>query len=209
MKNASLLLFLITASGQVSAQFEWQDPLQLGKEWLVYNLIGVGGSLWLGENDPGAKGWFSGFYVEYQQGYGDDDTDTDVFAGKARFGYQLRRWIGMGGEVQFLKFKNTEVSTPGLGSNIWFNWNFLNRPKFRAYFDNGFGIVGTAKEFPQGGTKFNFSTTYGLGVDLKIRDGTMVKLGVRNMHISNAYLFGDDRNPAFDSIGFLIGFQFQ
>ena len=209
MKNGILLLTLLITCSVSEAQFEWQDPLQLDKFWLLYNMAGVGGSIWLGEDFPAKKRWFLGFYAEYQQGYSDEDKGTDVFAGKAKLGYQLRHWVSMGGEVQLFKFKNTEVSTPGLGGSVWFNWNFVNRPKFRAYFDNGFGIVGTTEEFPKGGTPFNFSTNYGLSTDLNIRDGTMLKLGVRNMHISNAFLFGDDRNPAFDSIGFLIGFQFQ
>ncbi len=98
------------------------------------------------------------------------------------------------------------MGTPGLGGDIWFNWNFVNRPSFRAYFDNGFGIVGTAEHFPEGGTHFNFSTNYGLGTDLKIRDGACLTMGIRNMHISNAFVFGDDRNPAFDSVGFLVVF---
>ena len=95
----------------------------------------------LSEKQPDQGQWFSEFHAEYQQGYSNDDKGTDVFAGKARLGYQLRKWVSMDGELQLYKFNNIVVSTSGLEGIVWFNWNLLNRSKLRIYFDNGFGIL--------------------------------------------------------------------
>ena len=209
----NLLLLLLQPS--INAQYEWQNALDfkaidLGDKYaLAYNIGGVLLSNWLGRKKEYTCYWETAFYAEYHQEYDVNTSTTDVFMGKARLGRQLQRWLQVGGETQLFKFKNAEVSTAGLGGAVYFNWYLLNRPRFQLYFDNGFGIIGTTKNFPVGGTAFNFSNFYGLSSNFKIRPDAAVKIGVRNMHLSNAFLFGDDRNPAFDSIGFLIGFTFK
>ncbi|MCB0472334.1 MAG: acyloxyacyl hydrolase [Flavobacteriaceae bacterium] len=151
--------------------------------------------------------WATAFYAEYQQEYDPHNSTTDVFMGKFRFGRQLHRWLQIGAEAQLMKLKNAETSSEGLGGAVYFSWYFINTGSFRVYFDNGFGVVSTTKNFPKGGTSFNFTSFYGLSADFKLQPDTFMKIGVRNMHLSNAYLFGEDRNPAFDSIGFHIGFE--
>lgn len=54
---------------------------------------------------------------------------------------------------------------------------------------------------------YNFTSFYGLSADFKLQPDMFMDIGVRNMHLSNAYLFGEDRNPAFNSIGFHVGFE--
>lgn len=210
MKTPIIVMFLnsfLCTSAQ--AQFEWQDPLQVGKEWLIFNVAGTLVSHWLTTDTSTKKTWHHDIYSEYQHEYGSFSSATNLFALKMRSGVQIRRWLRVGVEMQLYRFKNDVLRTSGLGSNIWFNWNLFNRPKFRIYFDNGFGIVGTAKNFPKGGTRFNFTTDYGLSVDVKLKNSLFIMVGARNMHISNAYIFGEDRNPAFDSIGFIIGVSFN
>lgn len=197
-----------------SAQYEWQDPLSFGsveivnKYTLLYNVGGVVLSGWLDRKSNYNGYWETAFYAEYHQEYDPHESTTDVFFGKARLGRQFRHWLQVGGEVQLMKFKNAENSTAGLGGAVYFNWYLINKDCFRLYFDNGFGFVGSTKNFPREGTSFNFTSFYGISSSFKIHSGTHLKIGIRNMHLSNAFLFGEDRNPSFDSIGFHIGFEF-
>lgn len=206
-------LLAVIFSQIITAQYKWQDPLDFGsveiidKYALLYNLGGVILSGVFGKHKDHKGYWETAFYAEYQQEYNPHKSTTDVFMGKARFGRQLHQWLQIGAEVQLIKFKNSETSTTGIGGTTYFNWYFINNDFFRFYLDNGFGVVTTASSFPLGGTSFNFTSFYGLSISFKIQGDTHMKMGVRNMHLSNAYLFGEDRNPAFDSIGFHIGFE--
>ncbi len=214
MRHVLSIAFLISFSFPVFAQYEWQNPLDFGpvdlgnKFALLYNLAGVGASAHFGKNKDFKGYWQTSLYAEFHQEYDPKTSKTDVFMGKARLGRQLHKWLQLGGEVLIYKFRNDEVSTAGLGGALYFNWYFINKKRFKFYFDNGAGLIGTAENFPEGGTKFNFSNFYGLSGSFLVQPATYLKIGVRNMHISNAFLFGDDRNPAFDSIGFLVGFEF-
>ncbi len=207
-------LFTFISVQTISAQYEWQDPLNFGsidvinKYALLYNIGGVVLSGWINNKKDYDGYWEAAFYAEYHLEYDPHDSTTDVFMGKARLGRQYHQWLQVGGEAQLLKFKNAETSTVGIGGAIYFNWYLINNDCFRLYFDNGFGVVGSTKNFPKGGTLFNFTSFYGLGSSIKLQSGTSLKIGVRNMHLSNAFLFGEHRNPSFDSIGFHIGFEF-
>ncbi len=196
------------------AQYEWQDPLNFGsveiinKYTLLFNVGGLVLSNWLVKKGNHTRYWETAFYAEYHQEYDPNSSTTNLFMGKVRLGLQLHKWLQVGGEGQLVKFKNAAISTTGIGGAIYFNWYFINKGRFRLYFDNGFGIVVTTKNFPKGGTSFNFTSFYGLSFSFKMQPDIFLKTGVRNMHLSNAFLFGEDRNPSFDSIGFHIGFEF-
>ena len=213
-KIIAIIVLSLMLLHSASAQYQWQDPLNfnsfevIDKYALIYNVGGVLLSNWLSEKKDYEGYWETTFYAEYHQEYDPHTSTTGVFMGKARLGRQFRKWVQVGGEAQFMKFKNAETSVVGVGGALYFNWYFIHRDKFRLYFDNGFGVIGTTRNFPSGGTSFNFTNFYGLSSSFKISSDAYMKIGVRNMHLSNAYLFGDDRNPAFDSVGFLVGFEF-
>lgn len=201
---------------QSQARWDWRDPLDTrlidvgDKYLLVYNLAGIALSLLaFKENEPKITPPTVSFYSEYHHEYLDRPPMSDVFMVKSRLEYPLRAWVGFGGELQVYKMRDPLIDSIGFGSALFFTWSVLRSNRWKLYFDNGLGMLWTASNFPSGGTQFNFSTFYGISFDYAITEEVAVQVGIRNMHISNAYLFGEDRNPAFDSIGFLIGFRFR
>lgn len=50
-------------------------------------------------------------------------------------------------------------------------------------FDNGSGILSTFDPFPHGGTRFNFTTFYGISTEFEIKPDSYLVFGFRNNHI--------------------------
>ena len=62
---------------------------------------------------------------------------------------------------------------------------------------------------PEGGTCFNFVTQCGLGWAHELADKSNLLIGVRYIHLSNAQLEGDDRNPSINGISAYVGFMWR
>jgi hypothetical protein len=58
---------------------------------------------------------------------------------------------------------------------------------------------------PDEGTRFNFFTQFGLGATQHLGGNTHLMVGVRYFHLSNANLWGDDRNPALNGFAVYAG----
>jgi len=108
-------------------------------------------------------------YAEYHHEYEDRYPLSDVFMGKIRGGYDLRKWLSLGGELQIMKMRDEITNTAAFGTALFFNWYFIHHKKWKLYWDNGMGMVFSAKEFPNGGTKFNFQIFYGLSGNIKVK----------------------------------------
>jgi hypothetical protein len=214
------IFLVIVLSSAVFAQdeWEWQDPADFGyvdlqnKYAILFNIAGVVLSVLLSEpdsstSDSGTK-WSLLSYAEYSQAYEEKSPKPDIFMAKLRIAYDIRKWITAGTELQLYKMKDKVVSTSGFGLALTFSWTIINSNQWRLSFDNGSGILSTFDPFPYAGTRFNFTTFYGISTELKIKPDSYIVFGLRNNHISNAYLFGDENNPAYDGIGFYIGFKF-
>ncbi|MBT8196011.1 MAG: hypothetical protein HKO56_08115 [Bacteroidia bacterium] len=214
-----IIILLVHCANSVPAQdaWQWQDPADLGtidlgnKYLTLTNVTGLVLSEILSKNDTAleySNRYHFILYGEYHREYIKRSAISDVYLLKGRYGYQFKRWVSVGAELQIYYFKNTEVETTGLGFATYYNWYLFNKDSWKFYFDNGAGALYSLKSFPESGTKFNFNTFYGFSAQIKVNRNKYLKLGVRNIHISNAFLFGDDKNPAFDSIGFLAGIRF-
>ena len=206
-----LLAVQVLASFHVSGQWQWQNPLDIGnlgladKYALLYNAAGVLVSGWLESDHNRPRPWEAGVAVSLHQEYNAEEDPLQLVLARGRIGRQLHRWLQLGLEGQVYGTGQAGRTVLGLGGAVYFNWYFLNRERFRLYFDNGFGIVVTHRAFPRGGTRFNFNRYYGLNVGFKLRDQVFLTMGAHTFHLSNAFLFGDDRNPAFDSVGVTLG----
>lgn len=62
---------------------------------------------------------------------------------------------------------------------------------------------------PQGGTCFNFVTQCGIGWAHGLTDESNLMLGVRFIHLSNAQLEGNDRNPSINGISAYVGLMWR
>lgn len=143
----------------------------------------------------------------YYNGY--NSPFTSVFLNNTGALFRVRKWMSLGLVLHAYHFRDSINNTWGLGGKPFARWYLLQKPKWKLFFEYGAGIVWSLDEFPDGGTHFNFTPTYGLGTEWRFDDRFNLQFGLRHLHISNAYLFGEDRNPSHDSNGFFIGFKYK
>lgn len=86
------------------------------------------------------------------------------------------------------------------GFNLMFRWHFINKDRYSVFAEAGAGLLLASDEVPDGGSEFNFMPRAGMGLTWRFSDGpARLILGARWQHISNARLFGSDRNPGRDT----------
>ena len=168
---ALLMVILNSYSSNLIGQYQWdwRDPLNLNiidfgdNKLVLYNGIGVGLSLYLATGEdvqslsPSSK--ISG-YVEYLREY-DRPPISDLVIIKARISDQLRKFLSWGGDLAVYRVRDDAVSAIGIGIHLNVQWIILQGNDWKFIYDNGVGPNLFSKSFPEGGTKFNFTTYYG------------------------------------------------
>jgi opacity protein-like surface antigen len=100
--------------------------------------------------------------------------------------------------------------SPGEGFNIGARWHFLKVDRCAFYIEGLVGILqSNARDFPAGGTQFNFTEQAGVGLKYRLTDHVSLIGGSRYAHISNADKNGDANNPGFDGFGGYAGFTIR
>ncbi len=205
--------------GDLSAQYQWnwRDPLDLNHfDWgdnklLLYNSIGLGLTLKLSEpthlqKKEYKKVLFSS-YIDILSEYSRSPI-SDVIIGRLRWSKSIRKFLLVGADLSIYKVDDAQVNTEGVGVQAVFSWVLLQSDDFKLIFDNGVGPNMFLDPFPFGGTRFNFTSFYGLYAHIRLPGIAWLTIGVKNIHISNAGIKGADRNPALDGIGLSVGYQF-
>lgn len=108
-------------------------------------------------------------------------------------------------------FDQPGTDTGGVSGSMIFRWHFLHADDYdwSVFADAGIGLLGAFDDVPDGGTSFNFLPRLGGGFTKALdNQGTRLMVGVRWHHISNARIFGNDRNPARDSLAGYIAVTF-
>jgi hypothetical protein len=198
-------------------KWDWHDPIDLNlvdfgdNKVLLYNAIGVGLTLKLSDLSPVEKklykDLFFASYVDVLYEYS-RPPKSDIVTGRFRWGKNIRKHLALGVDMSVYKVGDSQVSTFGAGTQLFFSWYMVRRDNWLVYYDNGVGPNYFAEPFPFGGTRFNFTTFYGINVAYKVPGVAWVTVGIRNIHISNAGIHGAERNPALDGLGLTIGYQF-
>lgn len=206
----SCLLFI---AKQCKAQNRWElrDPIDLGfidfadNKLIAYNLIGYGLSELFDKTSKDSTKVYSltlANYHEYRR-----EPLTNLLSLGFKGGKQIRKYltIGLSGHLQGMITEGELV--PGIGGRVWFAWHILNKEKIKISYDSGVGPNYFTTQFPTGGTRFNFSSVYGLEFEFKIGEKWLA-IRATNIHISNADIKGRDRNPALDAIGVRISYTY-
>ncbi len=191
--------------------WDWRDPNDLGaidfgdNKVIGYNLLGLGAALLFdkgGQKDTSVFHELSlGGLKEYKR-----DPLSDLWTLDYRVGRSLRPYLTWGVGTRAYIIGGEGVRTSGLGGYLWFRWHLINKDKFRLSYDNGVGPNYFLKAFPQGGTRFNFTTHYGLCFSIRKNDRWWA-ITFSNYHISNADIKGRNRNPALDAVGVVVSCQ--
>jgi hypothetical protein len=136
-----------------------------------------------------------------------------MYLANVGFLYRARAWLELGAELSVYHPSDAFNDTWGVGLRPVARFYPVNTRTFRLYFESGAGLVYFVDEFPQPsdadqrlGTHLNGSPKYGLGAEIRLREGAYLLLGARHVHISNGNTVGVERNPSHDSNGAFIGF---
>lgn len=112
-------------------------------------------------------------------------------------GYRLKRdepgWMKVDASVMGL----------GLAGTVRFDLVSINR--FGVFIDAGLGFLICSDEFPPGGTFWNFTQRYTVGVSVRFSKNMKLLLAGRHLHVSNG---GYYRNPSYDGKGPFVGVMY-
>jgi hypothetical protein len=148
-------------------------------------------------------------------GYGNRKGYT-VGIDNAGVQYRIMRWMCVGGEITTYMYQSPLANTVGFGARPFARWYIIHKSNWDLFFEYGAGIIWNLHNFPVTndpgsgtvGTQFNFTPKYSIGADIKLQDKVFFTIGVRHVHVSNGFIFGPDRNPAFDSDGVFVAVSF-
>jgi len=100
-------------------------------------------------------------------------------------GKMFRPWLAGIARGSLMEFQTRKEKTRGASLEGGLGLVFLNKDKLKLYYDCGFGVCLTDRDFPANGTKTNFVSSFGVGSVLRIAAGVNLKFGYRHIHISN------------------------
>jgi hypothetical protein len=94
------------------------------------------------------------------------------------------------------------------GFNLYLRHHFFERGEFSLFGEVALGMLYADDRFPPGGTHFNFTEQFGVGMTYRLREDLFFIGGARYIHISNADIRGQDRNPSLNAVGGYVGLLF-
>ena len=71
-------------------------------------------------------------------------------------------------DIQVYYADSREQDYAGVGIFPYLTWHIIRKERFSLSYDNGVGPNFFFESFPEGGTKFNFTTFYGLKAGIKV-----------------------------------------
>lgn len=154
--------------------------------------------------------WTSQFHGAYYHAFADDE---EIVNAAASIGYYFDDKHVVRFELDGYRFDEEGGSgdaedSLGTGFNLGLRYHFLEYERFSMFVDGIVGAQYSRRNFPEGGTHFNFNEQLGLGISYRLHDNLHLISGCRYMHISNARIRGEDENPGFDSLGGYFGVMF-
>ncbi len=148
----------------------------------------------------------------------DPDRDITIFLVTAEGTDPVSNWFSLTGGVSVLgvigdKMQDDslppvtlDASTIGVRLLAGGQFNPFQLGRVRPYAELGIGTVFSAQEFPPGGTFWNFTQRWGIGIEVGNPVTTRLRVAFYRTHISNGKGFGHPRNPSFDGRGVLVSF---
>ena len=91
------------------------------------------------------------------------------------------------------------------GAGVVFRHHVLTSRRATLFLDLAASVVEASDRVPPEGTRFNFIEQAGVGVTYGLDRNAHLILGVRYLHLSNAQIEGDDRNPSINGVAAYAG----
>ncbi len=203
------LVTFATANGQ--SGWDWRDPNDVGlidfgdNKVIGYNFVGLGLVSLFDKDTTYQKYDVKAVGVTYVKEYNREPLSSLLLV-DGRVGRSVRRYLDWGGGMRLYAVGGDDIHTSGVGGYAWFTWHIIKSKNWRLSYDNGVGPNYFLKPFPTGGTRFNFTTHYGISLSWLMSD-KWCSFQLTNIHISNADIKGRERNKALDGIGVTLRYQ--
>ena len=199
----------------------YQDPLGLRPLELssafgfVWGATSIAACLILAKKDTVFQKHIS-IYQETGFSFGYKPPYTAVFQQEAGLLYDVRKWMALGLGFTCFQFNDKINKTWSFGIRPFARWYPYKSKKVNLFFEYGAGISYTIDRFPltgtgleadtaRTGTRFNFTTKYGIGAEFHFSKNLSLQTSARHFHLSNGNLAGIQRNPSHDSNSFFAG----
>jgi hypothetical protein len=126
--------------------------------------------------------------------------DSSFFSGTAALGYYFVDNVSLSAELSGYDIRQDgEVAYAGQVA-LMLRQHFYTHGPLTIFADVGSGLFEANRDVPSGGTRFNFTFRTGLGATWRIGDHTHLVGGVHYFHLSNARLWGAQRNPSINAV---------
>ncbi|HEY6505644.1 MAG TPA: acyloxyacyl hydrolase [Chitinophagaceae bacterium] len=227
---ASLVLFTLAGKCQAPGIYppftKWyQDPLgakplELSSAFgFLWASAGVVACLIFTKDNP-ARQKRTSAYQESGLEFGYKAPYTRVIHNEIGLMYDVRKWMSLGMGWNAIHFSDKTNDTWSFGFRPFVRWYPYKSKKAAIFFEYGAGVSCSLDQFPltgtgwkadtaRTGTRFNFTSKYGIGTEINLDDRFSLHGGIRHFHLSNGNIEGIKRNPSHDSNGFFIGMIYK
>ena len=145
----------------------------------------------------------------YQEAWGHNGNQETLAGSSVTFGYYFLKNLSINVEVELLGVWQDSLDTFLGGFSVIPRWNYFCKGRFSLFIDAGLGLSLATKRLPEpNGTNFNFMILASPGFTVQLTDRCILMVCFRYMHLSNASLWGNQRNPDIDALGGQAGVMF-
>ena len=163
--------------------------------------------------EPDAPSYFhkGAWTLELAGGYVKDVDrgGSSLVLGTAGMGYYIDNTLSLRLEAVGYSISQDPDATWAGGLNLMARHHVLNGGDVSFFLDGGVGVIESGRRVPEGGTHFNFTPQFGLGLTYRLRERLHLIGGLRYFHLSNAQLQGRDRNPRLDAVEGYVGLMWE
>ena len=162
--------------------------------------------------------WVSNVHIAH---YGPDDPDNrDIEMTLLNIGATKYLWKNVGFTADAYLMSTTgdilvnddtnwfEANSAGIGGSFGLKWHFLRGENWSLYLKGAVGLMFTDRDFPPGGTRWNFTERADVGLTVRLKDQLHLAISGSWLHASNGKGFNSG-NPAYDGQGGYIGLVYR
>ncbi|MEZ5964324.1 MAG: hypothetical protein R3F56_10805 [Planctomycetota bacterium] len=137
----------------------------------------------------------------------DGDGEVDAYGGGAFLHWFLHDRFALGLGLEGDVFKAPGHDAYGIEGQLAARVYPYSTPDLGIFVDGTAGYLQTTEQVPPGGTEWNFTFSFGPGVEVPLYDASHLLIGGTYHHISNALGRQNQRNPSQNEFRFWVGLQ--
>ncbi|MCA8942930.1 MAG: acyloxyacyl hydrolase [Planctomycetes bacterium] len=139
----------------------------------------------------------------------DGNGDVDDVSLKARHLWHTSDHFAVGAGLALNTYLPTGADVFGLEAEAVSRSYLFRSERFGVFSELTGGYMQSTGRVPAGGTEWNFTFSFGAGVEIPVERDTGLQMGINYHHVSNALGRMNDRNPSQNEAQFWFGFEYR